>query len=326
MEPLIALAVAAGLLLILLNVLPRLLSATSSQTRTRDIIDRIAAGGSEKTAVNQFPEDEAEVVAGYKAEARGFAKFLFSLPKAEDFYVLMLKAGHGKQVKSVLLGMAGLFVFFTVVLVKPLGLFGIVVALFLSWYIPRTYFRRIIRKRNLAFLNMFPEAIDMIVRSVKSGHPINTAMRMIGDNMDPPVGPEFRQVINEVSYGRPLNEALRRLSKRVDEPDVHFFVVVLAVQQETGGNLAEVLSNLSSVIRGRKQLNQKILAMTSEGRATAWVLGLLPVVQFFAIYFTSPDYMTPLFDTLVGNMILGGAVFLIGLAVWIVSQMIDIDI
>jgi tight adherence protein B len=196
----------------------------------------------------------------------------------------------------------------------------------LSWFITKKYFRREIRKRNLKFLDMFPEAIDMIVRSVKSGHPLNTALRMIADNLEAPIGPEFRQVVNEISYGRPLVEALRRLGKRIDEQDIHFFVVVLSVQQETGGNLAEILGNLSNVIRGRKRLNQKIRAMTAEGRATAWVLGSLPVVQIGAIQMTSPDYLTPLFTTLQGNIVLVVAISLIVLAMWIVNQMIQIDV
>ena len=144
--------------------------------------------------------------------------------------------------------------------------------------------------------------------------------------MEDPVGPEFKQVINEVSYGRPLVEALRRLAKRIDEPDVHFFVVVLSVQQETGGNLAEILSNLSNVVRGRKKLTQKIRAMTSEGRATAWILGSLPVIQFGAIFATSPDYLEPLFTTFMGNILLAVAFGMVAFAVWIITKMIDVDI
>ncbi len=326
MTSLIALAVAVGIFILLVSVLPRVATFSGSKVRTRNIIDRIASGGSQQNTETQFPQDEEEIVASYKAEATGIAKLLFKIPTAEDFYVLLLKAGYGKQIKSVVLGIFVLFITLAVIFGKMLGIFSVVPALVLTWYIPRFYLKKVIRKRNMAFLNMFPEAIDMIVRSVKSGHPINTAMRMIGDNMDPPVGTEFKQVINEVSYGRPLTEALRRLAKRIDEPDVHFFVVVLTVQQETGGNLAEILGNLSNVIRGRKQLNQKIMAMTSEGRATAWVLGMLPVVQFFAIYFASPGYLDPLFTTFTGNVLLGSAIFLILLAVFIVSRMIDVDI
>ena len=166
----------------------------------------------------------------------------------------------------------------------------------------------------------------MIVRSVRSGHPLNSAMRMIAENMDNPVKEEFKQVVDEVSYGRSLPEALNRLAQRIDEPDLNFFVVVLSVQQETGGSLAEVLSNLSSIIRKRRQLRLKIRALTSEGRATSYVLGGLPVVEFIALYFVTPAYLDPLFDTIQGNVILGVAAGLILIAMWIVRAMVNIDI
>ena len=327
MEELIAIGAAIGVFLLLWLVLLPKVFGDRAVHRTRNIIDKIAEGGTETSGrVEDIQQDEDAAAASYKAEATGIAKLLLSLPGAEKFYVLMLKAGRGAQAKSIVIGMFGFFFILSVVLFPLIGALSVLVALLLCFFVPRAMFKREIRKRNEAFINLFPEAIDMIVRSVKSGHPLNTALRMIGDNMEDPVGSEFRQVVNEVSYGRPLIEALRRLSKRIDEPDVHFFVVVLAVQQETGGNLAEILSNLSSVIRGRKQLFQKIRAMTSEGRATMYVLGALPIVQFGAVYITSPDYLTPLYTTSQGNIIALTALGLIGLAYFIVNKMIQIDV
>lgn len=324
MEPLIAIAAGLGFFLLLLMMGTRM-SGAKNRVRTKSIIDNLAAGDStaEEDSVAQSEEDLARI---YKEEAKGIGKLLINLPKADQFYILMLKAGYGNQARKVVALIFVLFFVFSVVLCLLVGFFGIFLAAFLAIMIPRAVLKRSIYKRNLAFIEMFPEAIDMIVRSVKSGHPLNTALRMIADNMEAPVGPEFKQVINEVSFGRPVVEALQRMSKRIDEPDVHFFVVVLAVQQETGGNLAEVLGNLSNVIRGRKRLNQKIRALTSEGRATAWVLGSLPVLQLGAIAIFSPDYLVPLFETFPGNIILGLAISLIGGAMFITSQMVKIDI
>ena len=104
---------------------------------------------------------------------------------------------------------------------------------------------------------MFPDVLDMIVRSVKSGFPLNTAIKLIAENMEPPVSTEFQQVSDEVALGRPLNHSLARLAERIPEQDIKFFVVVLNVQQETGGNLAEVIGNLSGIIRKRKHLRMK---------------------------------------------------------------------
>lgn len=324
MELLVAIAVGTAFLLLAIILMPRFVAVDASK-RTRNIIEKIAAGGSQPTGMD-IPKDEEQIVASFKADATGIGKLFLSLPGAEEFYLLMIKAGHGQRIRAVVFGMIGLFLFFTAIFFSVFKILGIPLALFLTWFCARKYFLREIKKRNLKFLDMFPEAIDMIVRSVKSGHPLNTALRMIADNLDEPIAPEFRQVVNEVSYGRPLVESLRRLAKRIDESDIHFFVVVLSVQQETGGNLAEILTNLSNVIRGRKRLNQKIRALTSEGRATAWVLGSLPIFQVGAIKFTSPNYLDPLVNTLVGNVILGTAVGMILLAMWIVSQMIQIDV
>lgn len=262
-----------------------------------------------------------------KSDAMGIGKLLLALPKGPQMYDLILKAGMADKINGFVFFCIALFFFLIIVLGKVFGLiYGFIFALVLAFLLPRMYLRRRINKRNEAFINQFPDAVDMIVRSVKSGHPLNTALRMIADNMDPPVKTEFKQLVDEIAFGRSTVEALVRMSQRIDEPDLQFFVVILSVQQETGGNLAEVLSNLSGIIRKRKQLRLKIKAMTSEGRATAYVLGGLPVVVFGAIHLTSPEYLIPLFETDSGNMILGGALALIGLAAFIVYNMLQIDI
>jgi tight adherence protein B len=333
MEPIIAAGFGVAVFLLVVLILPKFVQPDASK-RTRKIIDKIAAGGSSMNADVEntpIPKDDEQVVSSFKAEARGLSKLLINLPKAEELYLLIIKAGYADRIQTVLLGMVVLFVGFSATMMtaaaSPLiKIIAIPLSLMLAYIIPKKFFLHKIYKRNLAFIDMFPEAIDMIVRSVKSGHPLNTALRMIADNMEAPIGPEFRQVTNEIAYGRPLVEALRRLAKRIEEQDINFFVVVLSVQQETGGNLAEILTNLSNVIRGRKRLMQKIRALTSEARATAWVLGALPIFQFLAIKFTSPEYLEPLFVTTKGNIVLAGAFGLIALAMWIVSQMIKIDI
>lgn len=322
MEALIVVGTGAIVFLALSLTLPRLLP-DRGEKRTKSIIEQIATGADDDDDIVQ---DEGEAAAHFKEEATGITKLFLSLPGSESFYAKLLKAGHSQRIKSVLMIMLALFVVISIILFIPFGFFSVIPAALLAYILPKKYFEREIKKRNRMFLDQFPEAIDMIVRSVKSGHPLNTALRMIADNMEDPVAPEFRQLVNEIAYGRPLVDALRRLAKRVDEQDVHFFVVVLAVQQETGGNLAEILKNLSSVIRGRKRLQQKIQAMTSEGKATLWVLGGLPVMVFCAINFSSPDYLEPLYSTLVGNIIFATAIGLILMAIFIINKMIDIDI
>jgi tight adherence protein B len=250
-------------------------------------------------------------------------------PGVQSTVDLLLKAGLWQKRSTFLLSSMLLFLVLCLSLrqLHPFGIpLGLPLAFVLSYWLPRWYLRRRIRKRNEQFLNLFPDTVDMIVRSVRSGHPLNTAMRMIAENMESPVKEEFRQVVDEVSYGRTLSEALSRMALRIDEQDLNFFVVVLSVQQETGSSLAEVLTNLSSIIRKRRQLRLKIRALTSEGRATSYVLGGLPVVEFIGLYLVTPAYLEPLFNTFQGNVMLGIAVGLIALAIWIVRAMVNIDI
>ncbi len=252
--------------------------------------------------------------------------FLFStLPGIKSTYELLIKTGMWEKrgiffLATILIFAVVLFVFHT------LGFPALLIALLVAYFLPNQYLKHRVTKRNAKFLLMFPEAVDMIVRSVRSGHPLNTAMRMITENMENPIREEFKQVIDEVTYGRTLPEALKRMAFRIGEQDVNFFVVVLSVQQETGGSLTEVLSNLSNIIRKRRQLRAKIRALTSEGRATAYILGAIPVIEFCLLYYTTPSYMEPFFNTLNGNYMLAAAAGLIIGSQFVIRAMIDIDI
>ena len=166
----------------------------------------------------------------------------------------------------------------------------------------------------------------MIVRSVRSGYPMNAALRMVSENVQPPVSNEFKQVADEIAYGSTLIEALQRLSQRIDEQDVRFFVVVLSVQQEVGGNISEVLGNLSSLIRKRKYLRMKVKALASEGIATGWVLGSMPVVMALLLSWITPGYLSPLFDTQLGHTVLGITVGVAAMGILIVRQMINMKV
>lgn len=303
---------------------------------TRQISGDKATSKHSKRIISRLYDEQEELTRQAAAEnvnilrqdAGSGGRILMKMPFiGEKAYDLVMKAGMGDNINAFMLGCCGLFLALLVGLNSiTSGLFAFIGALLLTILLPRFYLKRKINKRNEAFINMFPDAVDMIVRSVRSGHPLNTALRMIAENMDAPVRTEFKQLVDEIAFGRSTTEALVRMSQRIDEPDLQFFVVILSVQQETGGNLAEVLSNLSGIIRKRKQLRLKIKAMTSEGRATAYILGALPLVVFGAIKATSPDYLTPLFTEDAGRMVLGGAIGLVALAAFIVYNMLQIDI
>jgi tight adherence protein B len=249
------------------------------------------------------------------------------LPYGDVLCEKMLRAGMEDKANMLFFLCASLSLLLPVLFYQASGSFVIaLLGVFLPTYMLWRLLQGKISKRNAAFIADFPDVLDMIVRSVRSGFPLNTALRMVAENMEPPISTEFRQVVDEVALGRSLDDALVRLSQRIDEQDVKFFIVVLRVQQETGGNLAEVVQNLSNVIRKRKQLRLKIRAMTSEGRATGWILGAIPVLMFVLLYFSAPEHMEPLLTTEAGHMWLGIAASLVVLAQIVVRKMLDVEI
>lgn len=313
-----------GVVFMLLIFLIRRFGGSQNANVRRDkILSSIYTEQTHAHALNSH--DEVSIL---RNDTDEIGRFILAIPFiGENLHDLAMKAGLANRMSSLLIGLLVTFIVSALLLSEAAGLLaGVLGGIIIAFLLVRMYLRRKINKRNETFINMFPDAVDMIVRSVKSGHPLNTALKMIAENMDAPVSTEFRQLVDEIAFGRSTTDALIRLSKRVDEPDLQFFVVILSVQQETGGNLAEVLGNLSNIIRKRKQLRLKIKAMTSEGRATGLILGGLPFLVLGAIQLTSPDYLTPLFITQTGHILLGSAIGLVILTFFIVRSMLQIDI
>jgi tight adherence protein B len=254
-------------------------------------------------------------------------RMVFGLPFMQPVYESGLQAGYQHHLQQVLVYMLLIFAAaLAVLVVLGAGLLSPIVAFALAYLLPMYHCRKRVRKRNHTFIDQFPDALDMIVRSVRSGFPLSVALQMLAENTEEPMRSEFRQVTDEIALGRSLNQSLARLSTRIDEPDIHFFVVVLSVQQETGGNLGEIIGNLSSIIRKRKQLRHKIRAMTSEGRATGVVLGAMPLVVFGALMMVQPNYLQPFFTDSLGQTLLASAIGLLVACFFIVKQMINVDI
>lgn len=301
--------------------------SSTSDKRKKSLLDRVYQENATvaDTSHASIFKNEAQAL-----PTTGFVGMLCSLPGVRSTHDLLLKSGMGNNIASFM--MMAYIVFLALIIAcyfagmrNPVLLF--VVPLIGSFLLVRRNLKGRIRKRNEKFLLLFPDAVDMIVRSVRSGHPLNTALRMISENMEDPVREEFKQVVDEISYGRTLPEALQRLSQRIGEQDIQFFVVVLSVQQETGGSLAEVLTNLSSIIRKRRQLRLKIRALTSEGRATSYILGGIPFIELGALKFITPNYLDPFFSGQpIGYVIFGIAMAMIFSAILIVRRMANIDI
>lgn len=187
-------------------------------------------------------------------------------------------------------------------------LYGVVTALGL----PHLAIKFLIARRLKAFIDQFPESIDLITRGLKSGLPVAESIRQVGAEFTGPVGEEFRFVSDRIKLGQPLDEALWAVAKRIDTPEYKFFVISLAVQRETGGNLSETLENLSDILRKRRQLKLKIKALSSEAWASAIIIGSLPFVMLGILLLVNESYMMQLFTDPRGNILLGiGSMFLI---------------
>jgi tight adherence protein B len=204
-----------------------------------------------------------------------------------------------------------------------------------SWYValgagaavgfgfPRWFLMFSVKRRMKAFVNEFANAIDVIVRGVKSGLPLNECLKIIANEAADPVGPEFRSIVEGLKVGVSLEDGLKRMYQRMPLTEVNFFQIVLVIQQKTGGNLAEALGNLSGVLRDRKRLQGKIKALSSEAKASASIIGSLPFIVGLLVYFTSPDYITLLFTQRVGNFILLCSMLWMGMGVFVMNKMIN---
>jgi tight adherence protein B len=174
-------------------------------------------------------------------------------------------------------------------------------------------------RRRKKFLAVFPEAVDLIVRGLKSGLPISESMTAVGHEMIDPVGGEFRGIMEKVRFGAELEEVMWQTAARLAIPEYNFFVISLSIQRETGGNLAETLQNLSEILRRRRQMRLKIKALSAEARASAYILGSLPFIMFALVNLLNPEYAGELFRDPRGLMMIGAGCgsMLIGVAVMV---------
>ena len=187
-------------------------------------------------------------------------------------------------------------------------------ALFSGLFFPYFALRILRGRRQKKFGAQFPDAIDIIVRSLRAGHPVPIAVNMVAREMTDPIGSEFGLVADEITYGADLETAMRNLYSRVGQDDLPLFVTAVAIQGSTGGNLGEILENLSSVIRQRFKMRRKVKALAAEGRMSAIMLSSLPIGVFFMIHLVSPDFYGSVWQFDLTKMILAaaGAWMLIG--------------
>jgi len=199
------------------------------------------------------------------------------------------------------------------------GVLALFVGIIAGIGLPHAIVSMLIARRLKNFMNMFPEAIDLIVRGLKSGLPVSESIKVVGNELKDPISTEFRLISDSVRFGMTLNDALWAAAPRIDIPEFRFFIISLAIQQETGGNLAETLENLSHVIRRRRQMKLKIKALSSEAKASAYIIGSLPFAMFGIILAINPRYALMLFNDPRGLFMVGVGLlcYLVGIGVMV---------
>lgn len=265
---------------------------------------------------------QPSILRGIQTGRRSVAELLLRLlPNHESLDLLLYRAGMPMSPQrllamSVLLGAGGWFVGSALMNDPLLGLVGLAPGL-----IPWISVRMVAKRRMKQFEAQFPEALELLTRALRAGHSLSTGFHLVGEEMADPIAVEFALVAEEIKFGLDARTALVNLGNRVDNRDVPFFVTAVLIQRETGGNLAELLDNLGGILRERARFFGKLHAMTSQGRMTANVLALWPLITVGLVLVTGSDYLDPLFSTPDGNIALIASVALVvggwGIARWL---------
>jgi tight adherence protein B len=191
--------------------------------------------------------------------------------------------------------------------------------------IPRWLLSFLKKRRESKFLNGFPDAVDIIVRGVKAGLPLLDCLKMIASESAEPVKSEFRMIVETQAVGMPLGDACQKLYEEMPVPEANFFGIVISIQQKSGGNLAEALGNLSRVLRDRKKMKAKIQAMSQEAKASASIIGSLPLAVMTLVYLSSPQYISLLWTEPLGRVMLAASAFWMFTGVMVMKKMINFD-
>lgn len=296
----------------------------------RQMVKRIArmkkAHSSEKPTPVQIISARRKTKTGALPGVEEFFKRL--IPRQEMLRLRLSHAGLETTLGTYILvcsivGVAGMIAAAVFGLPLPAALLaGVFVGLGLPHYVVGNMFAR----RQMRFIIHFPDAIDLMVRGVKAGVPITEAIKAASEEIPDPVGIELKRIVDGIRVGRKMNVLLEETSKRLDLPEFNFFAIALSIQAETGGNLAETLNNLAEVLRGRRQLKRKIKALSSEAKASAYIIGSLPFIMCLLIYLVNESYIVGLFTDPRGQMMIGGALAMIGVGALVMRKMINFDI
>ena len=299
-------------------------SELSRQRKVSKKLDELSgrkggAGAAEESTGGLLREEE-------RREVSWLEPLLLRLPHRQDFQHRLEQADVDWSVGTYLVLTAGLGA------AAGLAVFTIssnvilaVVGLGLAGAAPTLYVKYRKKKRLDAFEEQFPDAVDLLGRSLRAGHALNTGIQVVSQESPSPVADEFRQVFEEQRYGLPLRESLLSLADRVDLVDVRMFVTSVMIQRESGGNLAENLDNLARITRQRFKFQRDLRTMTAQGRLTGYIVAAAPFVAGLGMYMMDPDYLGSLWEAELGRWMLGGALAMQVMGFFIIRRIVDIE-
>lgn len=271
---------------------------------------------------------ESQLKKAIAARKPKFHKVAGSGSRAEALAIRLQRSGKNWSVSQYLYGSLGVAVAVMAILYLRSGslMLSLGVGVLAGAGLPHLVVNSLINKRTNKFNAKFPDGIELLVRGLRSGLPVSETLAVVGQEVPGPVGEEFRAAVERMKIGRTMEDSLQVTADKLGTAEFQFFVITLAIQRETGGNLAETLSNLADVLRKRAQMKLKIRAMSSESKASAYIVGALPFIVFAAIMWINPDYATRFFvDERLIITGLGGLVWM-GLGAFIMAKMVSFEI
>lgn len=290
------------------------------KTRIAKRLQAISAGGS---------SSQSSTLAKQRllAKTPELQKLLLSIPRVQLLDRLLLQSGLNLSVAGFL-GITMILALFGVLMAMFLGmpLFLLVIIAIAIGALPLIFVLNAKNKRMTTIENQLPDALDLMGRAMRAGHAFPSALRMVGNEMPEPIASEFRTVFEEINYGISTQEALTNLSARVPSTDLSYFVIAVLIQHETGGNLSELLGNISSIIRERLKLMGTIRVLSAEGKLSAWILTLLPFVLGITLQVVNPGFLSVLWTDPIGIKMTLIALSMMVLGIYAMSRIIKIRV
>jgi len=320
---LLGVGLGSTILIIAMMILFKALSKGKKETRNK--LDRYKERFSERA---QLKGEQTRAVRMMQRQTGLAGTITDLLPRKDLIQKRLAKAGIKIDLSryAILSAALGLLGIVGIIATGGSPLLGLFAGIIMGVGLPHMIVSRRMKKRMATFTKQFPEAMELIVRGLKSGLPVNECIANVAQELPAPTGIEFQNITDSMRIGKQLEEALWETADRLDTPDFKFFVISLVVQRETGGNLGETLGNLATILRQRQAMKLKIKALSSEAKASAWIMGLLPFIMLSLIMTMNYDYGIVLFTHPTAILAGIGALIWMGIGILIMSKMISFEV